>query len=369
MSSDNSIIPTASVGRYEQPCGEPPAAGAAREVAPGVLWLRMPLPFSLAHINLWAVRDGAGWALVDTGIHSEATATAWRQLFAAGGALGGEQGECRATRVFVTHMHPDHVGMAGWLTRKFDCPLWMTRLEYLHCRMLVADTGREAPQDALRFYRHAGWDENAIEHYRTRFGNFGKMVYALPDSFRRLHDGEQIRIGEHDWQVVVGSGHSPEHACLFCPALKLLISGDQVLPSISSNVSVFPTEPDADPLGEWLASIDKLRLALPADLLVLPAHGEPFVGLHSRLDSLASGHERGLQRLQEALQEPKRVVDVFGTLFRRRVDADASLLGLATGEALAHLNHLVQSGRAERSVHVDGAARYQAPARNSAGDG
>ncbi len=149
--------------------------------------------------------------------------------------------------------------MAGWLTRKFDCALWMTRLEYLTCRVLVADTGREPPKDGVAFYRRAGWDEEALEGYRARFGGFGKLTHALPDSFQRLQDGEVLRIGGNAWRVITGNGHSPEHACLYCPALKLLISGDQVLPRISSNVSVFPTEPDADPMGDWLASLDKLQ--------------------------------------------------------------------------------------------------------------
>ena len=242
-------------------------------------------------------------------------------------------------------MHPDHVGMAGWLTRRFEARLWMTRLEYLTCRSLVADTGREAPDDAIRFYRRAGWSDEAIEHYRVRFGSFGRVVHTLPDSFRRLRDGERFRIGAHEWRVIVGNGHSPEHACLLCEDLKLLISGDQVLPRISSNVSVFPTEPDADPLADWIASIAKLRAAVSDDVLVLPSHGEPFRGLHARLDRLASGHEKSLTRLRRALAEPKRAIDVFGALFARPIEG-SELLGMATGESLAHLNHLVARGEA-----------------------
>ena len=173
---------------------------------------------ALNHINLWALDDGEGWALVDT----------------------------------------DHVGMAGWLTRKFGVRLWMTPLEYLSCRAMVSDTGREAPPDAIGFFHSAGWSEVAIETYRTRFGNFGKHIHPLPDSFRRLDDAQELRIGANTWRVIVGTGHSPAHACLYCPALKVLISGDQVLPRISSNVSVYPTEPDADGVA-WYQSA-----ALPA---------------------------------------------------------------------------------------------------------
>jgi len=352
---DNDDAPTAPTG-LDYPCGQPPAPGTAREVAPGVRWLRMPLPFSLDHINLWALDDGDGWAVVDTGTQTPDVLAAWRALLAEGGALAGRP----VTRVIATHMHPDHIGMAGWLTRKYDVRLWMTREEYLMCRTLAADTGREAPDDAIRFYRRCGWPEEALDTYRARFGGFGKYLHALPDSYRRLVDGERLAIGAHDWRVVVGRGHSPEHACLVCDGLDLMISGDQVLPRISSNVSVFPTEPDADPLGEWLASIEALRTGLPDSLLVLPAHGEPFRGLHARLDRLASGHAKGLERLQRSLAEPRRVVDLFGALFARRIDLRGELLGLATGETVAHLNHLRMRGRVAVEAGDDGAWRYRA---------
>jgi glyoxylase-like metal-dependent hydrolase (beta-lactamase superfamily II) len=337
------------------PLGSPPAPGQAREVRPGVLWLRMPLPFALDHINLWALEDGPGWAIVDTGTQTPEVLAAWRALLAPDGPLAGRP----VTRVLATHMHPDHMGMAGWLTRKHDARLWMTREEYLMCRTLAADTGREAPEDAIRFYRRCGWPEEALDTYRARFGGFGKYLHALPDSVRRIVDGERIPIGAHDWRVVVGRGHSPEHACLVCDALGLMISGDQVLPRISSNVSVFPTEPDADPLGEWLASIATLRAALPDTLLVLPAHGEPFTGLHARLDRLAAGHAKGLQRLRRSLAEPRRVMDLFGALFARPIDARSEVLGLATGETVAHLNHLRARGELAVTVGDDGAWRFR----------
>jgi glyoxylase-like metal-dependent hydrolase (beta-lactamase superfamily II) len=339
----------------QYPLGEPPAPGTVSEVKPGVLWLRMPLPFALNHINLWALDDGDGWAIVDTGTKTPEVLDAWRALLAADGPLGGRP----VTRVIATHMHPDHMGMAGWLTRKHEARLWMTREEYLMCRTLAADTGREAPDDAIGFYRRCGWTEESMDVYRARFGGFGKYLHALPDSFRRIVDGETLRIGDHHWRVVVGRGHSPEHACLVCDELDLMISGDQVLPRISSNVSVFPTEPDADPLGEWLDSITHLRATLPDTLLVLPAHGEPFLGLHARLDRLAAGHARGLQRLRRSLTQPKRVMDLFGALFARAIDARSEVLGLATGETVAHLNHLRGLGELTVSVGDDGAWRFQ----------
>lgn len=334
------------------PFDTPPPDGQSLEIAPGVRWIRMALPFSLKHINLWAIRDGDGWALVDTGVQNPETLQAWQHL------LAEDLGGLPPTRLFATHMHPDHVGMAGWIARKYGIPLYMSRLEYLTCRVLMADTGRPAPEEGERFYRQAGWSEESIEQYRARFGGYGKSIYALPDSYRRLRDREVIRIGEHDWQVIVGTGHSPEHACLYNPTLKLLISGDQVLPKISSNVSLFPTEPEADPLGDWLTSIEMILRDVPDDVLVLPAHNEPFRGLHARLSRLAAGHQRGLERLRERLAEPRRAIDVFGALFARPINGH-QLLSLATGEALAHINYLLHRGEIVRRADDQGVYWYQ----------
>jgi glyoxylase-like metal-dependent hydrolase (beta-lactamase superfamily II) len=334
---------------------ETPPPGGWLEVAPGVLWLRMPMPLALNHINLWGLRDGDGWTLVDTGLRTEEGIQTWRRWWQ---ELPGPH---RLMRIIATHMHPDHVGLAGWLTRKFGCRLWMTRQEYLSCRVLMSDTGREAPDEGVAFYQRAGWNEVALETYRSRFGNFGKHIHPMPDSFRRIQDGERIMIGTHEWEVVVGNGHSPEHACLYCPALKLLISGDQVLPRISSNVSVYPSEPDADPMRDWLDSLAMLRRRIPDDVLVLPSHNDPFRGLHARLDYLTASQLRTLQRLRETLASPCTVVDTFATLFGRPIgDGDLHLLSMATGEGQACLNHLVQRGEVRRVDDEHGVAWYQA---------
>ena len=334
------------------PFAAAPEPGQALEVAPGVRWLRMRLPVpALNHINVWALEDGAGWTLVDTGMDLPDTVAGWQS------ALSGPLGARPVVRVICTHMHPDHIGMAGWLTRQHECRLWTTRLEYVTCRMLVADTGREAPVDGVRFYRAAGWDDDALEHYRARFGGFGKAVYALPDSYRRVVDGEELSIGGHSWRGVVGRGHSPEHLCLYCPELRVLISGDQVLPRITSNVSVFPTEPDADPLSEWLTSLASIKERVSDDVLVLPSHNEPFRGLHARLDALIEGHEERLARLAAELAAPKRAVDVFALLFRRRVGVE--MLSMATGESVAHLNCLMARGLVVRERDADGVAWYR----------
>jgi glyoxylase-like metal-dependent hydrolase (beta-lactamase superfamily II) len=325
--------------------------GSAIRVAPGVLWLRMPVFASLPWINVWAIAEEGGWTIVDTGLKSAKTIDAWQAAFA--GALGG----IPVLRVVVTHMHPDHCGMAGWLAERFKAPLWMSRLEYLSCRLMAADTGRKAPEDGIEFYRAAGWDDSAIAHYQTKFGSFGEMIYPLPASYRRISDGDTLRLGAHEWIVVVGSGHSPEHACLYCPTLKLLISGDQVLPRISSNVSVYPTEPDADPLSDWLNSLAMISQRIPDDVLVLPAHNSPFKGLHARAGELIESHRRGLARLENLLAEPKRAIEVFGALFARPITPD--LLGMATGEAIAHLNHLTRAGRAARELDDAGVWRWR----------
>ncbi|WP_313801743.1 MBL fold metallo-hydrolase [Sphingobium sp.] len=317
-------------GLFYPPLEPPPIGeGSATEVADGVFWLRMPMGGKIEAINLWALADGDGWTIMDTGLRTTETAAAWRQAFSS--TLGGRP----VRRLIVTHLHPDHSGMAGWLAQKQPARLWMTRLEYMTLRVLAAYTGQEAPEEAIRFYKAVGWEEDALDYYRARFGDFGKALYPLPDSFHALEDDQRLLIGGREWIVVVGKGHSPEHALLHCPEAKLLISGDQVLPEISSNVSVHPLEPGADPLTDWLETLRAIPGRVPDDVLVLPAHGKPFRGLHARIGALIDGHETGLERLLALLATPKRAIDVFPALFKRQIDK--KVLGLATGESLAHL--------------------------------
>ena len=338
------------------PFADEPAAGdgLSVEIAPDVHWIRMPLSAPLRWINVWALFEPDGATVVDTGILSPDSIAAWERVLA--GLLNGRQ----VRRVISTHMHPDHCGLAGWFVEHQHAELWMSRLEYLTCRVLSADTGRAAPAAALGFYRAAGWSDEALERYRARFGFFGEMIYPFPASYTRLSDGDELTMAGHTWRVITGNGHSPEHACLYCPAMKLLISGDQVLPRISSNVSVFPTEPEADPLADWITSLQKLGRLIPDEVLVLPAHNSPFQGLHARLQALQAHHEGALQRLQQHLCVPKRTVEVFGTLFARPIAPDS--LMMATGEALAHLNYLRARGLARRELDASGVWHWSAAA-------
>jgi glyoxylase-like metal-dependent hydrolase (beta-lactamase superfamily II) len=313
--------PTRPGRNLDYPFETRPELGETIEVAPGIHWIRMRLPMQLNHINLWLLEDGDGWTVVDTGIRDEITADAWKTLFA--GAMGGKP----IKRVIVTHLHPDHIGLAGWLVRRFGVELWMSRTDYLMCRNLVADTGVEAPQEGIRFYRAAGFNDEEIEAYKTRFGGFG-------------------------------SGHAPEHICLWSKTDNLFISGDQILPRISSNVSLFPTEPSANPLKDWLDSCAKLEALLPAETLVLPSHNEPFRGVKLRLQELIAGHETGMEKLVAICAEPKRAVECFPALFRSRITSGIHLM--ATGETLAHMNCLLARGGLTRSTDADGIDWYRA---------
>lgn len=335
----------------DYPLGSRPEAGEIIDVTPGIRWLRLPLPFQLDHINVWLLEDEGGWAVADTGLYTETTREIWKHVFQT--ALESKP----VTRVLVTHLHPDHVGCAGWITRKFDVELWMPREEYLLCRVLVADTGKPAPPEGLRFYQRAGFAPDDLDRYMEHFGAFGRVVSPLPESYRQLREGMTIRIGENQWEVIIGRGHSPEHACLFCRELNLVIAGDQVLPTISSNVSVYPTEPAANPLGHWFDSLRKLKKFLPEDVLVLPAHGKPFNGVHLRLDQLIEEHETGLSRLRTLCQEPRRALDVFPALFKARITGRNLIM--ATGEAVSHLNYLVERGEMRRREDHGGVHWYQ----------
>lgn len=337
------FVPTSHKGLTYPFGAAAPAAGGVLTVAPGLRWVRLAVPGPLKHINCWLIDDAGGTALVDTGMNTEDARAEWQALLA--GPLAG----LSLTRVIGTHFHPDHIGLAGWFCAEHGCPLEMTRGEWLTARMLAADAREAVPGEMIAFWRGAGWDDAALARAEARgWSGFRRIIAPLPLGYRRLVDGQRLAIGGQDWQVVTGSGHSPEHACLLDAARGLLIAGDQVLPRISSNVSLGVTEPEGDPLGDWLESIAKLR-ALPADLLVLPGHGDAFYGLHPRLDALAREHRERLDELALFLAEaPRRAVDCFGRLFRRAIGPE--LLGMATGEALAHLRRLEVEGRAVRDT-------------------
>jgi glyoxylase-like metal-dependent hydrolase (beta-lactamase superfamily II) len=346
LTQDDSFTATSHAG-LTYPWGEAaPGTGETIRIAPGISWARIPMPGSLGHINSWLLDDSSagrdGVAVVDTGICLTICSDEWKALYA--GALK----DVPITRVVGTHLHPDHIGLAGWIAKKRGVKLWMTRGEMLTARMIVNDVSETVPEEALAQSRAAGWDDAAIERQKGEgWGRFAMMVFPLPRSYVRIEDGDRLDMGAHQWRVVTGSGHSPEHACLWNEREGVLVSGDQVLPRISSNVSVNITEPDADPLGEWLASIDKLLSVLPPDLIVCPAHGEPFKGLHVRLMALRDEHRMRLYNLAEAIAKaPMRAVDSFPLLFNRPIGEHNQ--GLATGEALAHLKRLEVEGRVRR---------------------
>jgi glyoxylase-like metal-dependent hydrolase (beta-lactamase superfamily II) len=331
------------------PLAEPPPAGTVTTIADGVLWLRMPLPFALDHINLWLLRDGAGWVIVDCGFASDPTRAAWDAIF--------EQ-HSPITRVIATHYHPDHVGLAGWLTRRWKVDLWMTEAEYLTAHAVwegVAGYGGDALE---RLFQSHGLDAEGVASIGRRGNAYRRSVTELPMAFRRITDGDVIRVGAHGWRVIVGYGHAPEHAALYCEDLGVLIAGDMLLPKISTNTSVWSTEPEGDPVGQFLKSISRFT-ELPGDTLVLPAHGLPFRGIDARVAALHEHHRDRLRELREAcVNAPKTAADVLPVLFRRKLDSHQ--LYFAMGEAIAHLNRLLADGAVTRSVGADGIHRFTA---------
>ena len=341
----------------EYPLGDTlPGRGQALELAPGVRWVRMGLPFALDHINLWLLRDRddegrEGWTIVDCGIADEATHEAWDTVFAA--HLEG----LPVLRVLVTHMHPDHVGNAHWLTTRWNCRLWMSGTDWNAARTASRSTiGFGGDSAAAFFAEHGLVDPAAVQKVRSRGNYYASMVPEVPGKFHRMLDGQAIRIGGSEWRCIVGYGHAPEHISLYCAASGLLIAGDMVLPRISTNVSVIDIEPEADPLPLYLRSIEGLR-ALPADTLVLPSHGKPFRGLHERIGQLAQHHEERLADTIAACGErPCSAADLLPVLFRRPLDLHQTTF--AMGEAIAHLHALAFRGQLVSRIEADGVRRF-----------
>jgi len=335
------------------PWAEPPANGEACEVAPGVLWIRLPLPMALDHVNIYALDDGESWTIVDTGIHSKRSVKLWESVLA--GPLQGKP----VGRVILTHHHPDHVGMAGWLMDRFGAELMASRTAWLMARMLILDEEDRPTEQALAYWRSAGMDPEVFEaRKKDRPYNFADVCYPLPVGYTRLRQGDVIRAGGRDWDVHMGNGHAPEHVTLWSRDDNLVLAGDQIIASISPNIGVYPTEPEADPLSDWMEACERLAGLARDDNLVLPGHKLPFTGLPVRLRQLIENHHGALRRLRAHLDEPKVAAECFAPLFKRKIDQGT--YGLALVEAVAHLNHLHHLGQVTRSRRADGAWLWQA---------
>ena len=332
----------------------PPPPGAMREVAPGLQWLRMPLPFALDHINLWLLDEDDGCTLVDCGYGDAPTRAHWQRHF--------EEVLARRPirRIVVTHCHPDHLGNAAWLAARFGCTVAMTQSEYLAAHALIAGEAGYGQAAMHELFASHGMPAEHVVAIASRGNHYRRGVPEAPSAFVRLIDGDAVALGERDWRVIAGYGHSTEHAALAAVAARVLISGDMLLPRISTNVAVWPGEPDADPVQRFLDSLAAFE-TLPADTLVLPSHGLPFRGIAARVAQLRAHHAARLDELHAflaAAAAPRSAHDAIPVLFRRQLDVHQRFF--AIGEAIAHLNHLWRHGRAKRHIGADGAIRFAA---------
>lgn len=335
------------------PFETPPREGEALEIAPGVLWMRLPLPMALDHVNVYALADDDGWTLIDTGFYSKRGVRLWQTL------LDGPLARRPVRRVLVTHHHPDHIGMAGWFQTEHNAELLTSRTAWLLARMLWLDEQEVPNAETLRHWRRAGMDADVLrDRQSSRPFNFADCVYPMPLGYTCISDGQSIRLGGREWDVHFGGGHGPDHITLWSRSDDLVIAGDQIIASISSNIGVYATEPDADPLGDWLHSCERFKALAQERHFVLAGHKLPFTGMPARLDQLIENHHSALDRLHGALIHPLSAGEVLEVLFKRTLSAGEYGLGLV--EAIAHLNHLYTTGRATRSDDADGVRRFVA---------
>ena len=331
------------------PHAHPPATGEKIEVAPGVFWLRMPLPFQLDHINLWLLRDGDGWTIVDTGFATDGVREAWLKV------LAGLDTPVR--RLIVTHFHPDHLGLASWLMNETGANLWMTTGEFLTAHAVWNEFGGHGARFMVDQFRQHGLDGDRLARFERRGSGYRMAVPELPEYYHRLKAGDAVTVNGRKWSIFIGHGHSPEHMALYCAELDVLISGDMLLPKISTNISVLAATPEADSLGWFLESLGELAREIPERTQVLPSHGLPFTGVRVRVQELRAHHEDRLRALEEACEDaPKSAAGLLETLFQRALDTHQTMFGM--GEAIAHLNYLRQAGRLSCGTDADGVIRF-----------
>ncbi|HEU0257823.1 MAG TPA: MBL fold metallo-hydrolase [Burkholderiales bacterium] len=338
-----------SISSLSYPFPEVPAPGTTIEVAPGIHWLSMPLPFKLDHINLWLIDEEEGgnadWTVVDTGIGNAETRALWEKIL----------GKRHVKRVVLTHYHPDHAGNAAWLCERYGADLWTTQGEYLTAHAVRTASAGYTPDAVLAVFRKNGLDEERAARMRGPRNRYADLVPDFPHAYRRIIEGDEITLGKHRWRAIVGHGHAPEHLSLYSKELNTVIAGDMLLSTISTNVSVWSIDPEGDPLRLFLDSVARYR-ELPEDVLVLPSHGKPFRGAHRRVAELERHHRERLEELTQSLKSPKSAAELLSVLFRRPLDAHQTFF--AMGEAIAHLHYLYYAGRAKRAQGKDGIMRY-----------
>ncbi|MEO9820075.1 MAG: MBL fold metallo-hydrolase [Paracoccaceae bacterium] len=334
------------------PWEDAPGQGEAIQVADGVFWCRLPLPMKLDHVNIYALDDGDSWTLIDTGFDSKKTRAIWSSLLS--GPLAGKP----VSRVIVTHHHPDHVGLAGWFQTEHGAELCMPRTGWLMARMLQLDVQEVPNAETVAFYESAGMDPDILAQRKSeRPFNFADITAPLPLGFTRLQQGHTIRMGGRDWDIHMGNGHAPEHATFWSRDDNLVIAGDQILPSISPNIGVYATEPEADPVADWLEACVRLSGLAREDHIVFGGHKLPFTGLPMRMKHLIDNHHGALYRLLAYLDSPLSAAECFTPLFKRKIGSGE--YGLALVEAIAHLSHLHQTGQVTRSRRDDNAWVYE----------
>ncbi len=328
------------MSELQYPFPDIPEYGSTFELLPGIHWVRMPLPMSLDHINLYMLEDDDGWWIVDTGMKWGKVKDYWLEIFDKTLADKTIKG------IMVTHMHPDHIGQAGWLSDRFKVPLYMSYAEYYNARNFSRFNRDDLNWSTEAYYRRVGFAEDYFVNMKRNFTGYKGIVEPIPSSFIRLQDNDVYTIAGKQWRVVIGRGHSPEHACLYSESLGVMLSGDQIIPKITSNVSVMPSEPEANPLLDWMNSLHRFS-EFPEDTLVLPAHNTPFRGIQTRVKYLLEHHEDHLLSIEEACVVEKTAAQLLSVLFKRKLDP--SHMMMAIGECVAHLNYLLKENKLSRT--------------------
>lgn len=340
------------IDAVRHPMTTPPSEAAAVEVAEGILWMRLPLPMALDHVNVYALADDDGWTIIDTGMDTRRTRAIWQKLLA--GPLAGRD----VKRVIGTHHHPDHIGLAGWFQAEHGATLMMTRTSWLFARMLRFDEQPVPTPETMAFWQSVGMDADVLaQRAEERPFNYADIVAEMPLGFKRLKDGDRLRLAGRDWDVLLGNGHAPDQVTLWCRDAPLVFGADQLLPSISPNIGVYVTEPAANPLAEWIESCHRFAAHANHEQLVLPGHKLPFKGLPIRLRQLITNHENALKRLRAHLHEPRSAGECFQPLYRRKIGAGE--YGLALVEAVSHINFLAEAGEITGETGADGITRWQ----------